>query len=390
MKQVSIIKAVKIKNQRIKPFDGEREYLATGGLVKDKIKTETLTYLTKPSRADLLVFENQLIVARMKGTNKVLLVDKNSRDLIVSTGFLVLEVQEGWHPRFLFHYFVSSYFQEQKDRLSIGATQKAINNSKFKEILIPDLSFEEQKRIVKILDRADAICKKRKQAIDLLDDYVKSIFLEIFGDPVKNPKKWEIKTIEQLVKKEKYSLKRGPFGGALKKEIFVKSGYLVYEQFHALNNDFTMERYFIDEKKFNELKAFEVKAGDIIISCSGVYLGKLAIIPKDYKKGIINQALLKVGLDNTKINNLLFIYIFSNKNFKNKFFGNKIGSGIPNFPAMAEFKKFSFICPPIELQNRFALIVEKNKLLKTKMLIQFKDIEAQFQVLMQKAFKGEF
>lgn len=135
MKQISITKVVKIKNKRIEPFDGEREYLATGGLIKDKIKTEPIKYNTKPSRADLLVCKNQLIVARMKGTNKVLLIDNNSSDLIVSTGFLVLEVQEGWHPRFLFHYFVSTYFQEQKDKLSIGATQKAINNTKFKEIL---------------------------------------------------------------------------------------------------------------------------------------------------------------------------------------------------------------------------------------------------------------
>lgn len=64
----------------------------------------------------------------------------------------------------------------------------------------------------------------------------------MFGDPVWNEKGWETRTIEQLVKKEKYALKRGPFGGALKKEIFLPSGYLVYEQFHALNNAFSFAR----------------------------------------------------------------------------------------------------------------------------------------------------
>ena len=199
---------------------------------------------------------------------------------------------------------------------------------------------------------------------------------------------WETKTIEQLVKNERYSIKRGPFGGSLKKEVFVEDGYLVYEQFHALNNDFTMARYFINEEKFNELKAFEVKAGDIIISCSGVYLGKLAIVPEGSRKGIINQALLKISLDNTKMNSQLFLYIFSNKNFKNKFFGSNIGSGIPNFPAMPEFKKFSFIYPPIELQNRFALVVEKTKALKQKMLTQSYKLETQFQSLSQRSFSN--
>ena len=135
--------------------------------------------------------------------------------------------------------------------------------------------------------------------------------------------------------------------------------------------------------------AFEVKEHDIIISCSGVYLGKLAIVPKNCRKGIINQALLKISLDAAKMNNVLFTYIFSNKNFKNKFFGNNIGSGVPNFPAMSEFKKFIFIHPPLKLQNKFADIVEKTESIKQKMLIQSQELETSFQALMQKAFKGE-
>ena len=89
------------------------------------------------------------------------------------------------------------------------------------------------------------------------------------------------------------------------------------------------------------------------------------------------------------MNSLFFIYIFSNGNFKNRYFASNIGSGIPNFPAMTEFKKFSFIYPPIDLQNRFALIVEKAEALKQKMLAQSEELGNQFQALMQKAFKGE-
>jgi len=168
-----------------------------------------------------------------------------------------------------------------------------------------------------------------------------------------------ITDIENLVSETKGAIKRGPFGGALKKDIFVSEGYLVYEQYHALNNDFSMARYFIDEKKFEELKGFKVSPGDVIISCSGVNLGKLAIIPKNAKEGIINQALLKITLNSNIMSNLLFTFIFTNKNFKGKFFGNHRGSGVPNFPPMAVFKKFNFICPPIKLQNQFAQHIEK-------------------------------
>ena len=86
---------------------------------------------------------------------------------------------------------------------------------------------------------------------------------------------------------------RGPFGGSLKKNIFKPEGYAVYEQQHAIYDQFDDIRYFIDEKKFNEMKRFELNSGDLIMSCSGT-MGKIAIVPENIKKGIINQALLKL------------------------------------------------------------------------------------------------
>ncbi len=86
---------------------------------------------------------------------------------------------------------------------------------------------------------------------------------------------------------------RGPFGGSLKKEIFVDKGFAIYEQQHAINNQFEEFRYFVDESKYNEMKRFQIASGDIIMSCSGTF-GKIAVIPEKSKPGIINQALLKL------------------------------------------------------------------------------------------------
>jgi len=211
----------------------------------------------------------------------------------------------------------------------------------------------------------------------------------MFGDPVSNFKGWEIKNIEQITKSGKGSIKRGPFGGALKKEIFVEDGYLVYEQFHALNNDFSRSRYFIDENKFNELKGFEVHPNDIIISCSGVYLGKLAIVPKGARKGIINQALLKITLDESKMKNDFFVFLFSHKNFREKYFDANRGAGIPNFPPMSEFKRFPFITPSMKLQEQFTeliTIIEQQKAIAQASLEKSEEL---FNSLLQKAFKGE-
>ena len=97
---------------------------------------------------------------------------------------------------------------------------------------------------------------------------------------------WEVKKLGDVCK-----LIRGPFGGSLKKNIFKLDGYAVYEQQHAIYHQFDDIRYFIDENKFNEMRRFELQAGDLIMSCSGT-MGKIAIVPENIKQGIINQALL--------------------------------------------------------------------------------------------------
>jgi len=164
---------------------------------------------------------------------------------------------------------------------------------------------------------------------------------------------------------------------------------LVYEQYHALNNDFTFERYYIDEQKFQELKAFEVKPKDIIISCSGVYLGKLAIVPENAKKGIINQALLKITLNEDIMKNEFFVYHFSHKTFKEKFFKSDRGAGIPNLPPMTDFKKFPFITPPIKDQIRFYNILQNIEKQRTSSVQSLQKSDDLFQSLLQRAFKGE-
>lgn len=277
--------------------------------------------------------------------------------------------------RFVMYMINTPNFRNTINSNVTGTTRKRISKKNLSNLQIPLPSLLVQKEIVKELDRVNLLIQKRKESINLLDEYLKSVFLDMFGDPVLNHKKWPTKTIEEIVKNEKYSIKRGPFGGSLKKEMFVDNGYLVYEQYHALNRDFSFERYYIDEKKFQELKAFEVKAGDIIISCSGVYLGKLAEIPRNYKKGIINQALLKISLDNSVMRNQIFMDIFTNPSFKAKYLDKKIGSGIPNFPPISVFKTFKFICPDLQSQINYEEKVEKVGNLRKKMRGELNKLE---------------
>ncbi|MCZ8511469.1 restriction endonuclease subunit S [Paenibacillus filicis] len=270
-----------------------------------------------------------------------------------------------------------------------GATIPHIQKKVLEDIEVPLPSFEQQKEIAYILDKAQTLIDKRQDAISKIDELILAVFWDMFGDPIKNDYSFCKKKLPDFVSKDKYAIKRGPFGGALKKDMFVKNGYLVYEQYHAINDEFTMARYFIDGDKFEELKAFEVFPGDLIVSCSGVTLGRIAEVPRDAKKGIINQALLKITLDQNIMNNTFFKYLFRHEGIQNILFGVSRGSGIPNFPPMEQVKDIDFITPPIELQRKFAIIVSKIEVQKKSYYQSLQHLESNFQALLQKAFKGE-
>ncbi|WP_283700991.1 restriction endonuclease subunit S [Clostridium perfringens] len=257
-----------------------------------------------------------------------------------------------------------------------------LNNT---EITIPNL--EVQNRIVEVLNKTQELIDKRKEQIESLDELVKSKFIEMFGTPIE--KRFIGKTLPEIIAEGRYSLKRGPFGGSLKKDDFIQEGYLVYEQRHAIHNDFDYAKYYISKDKYDEMIMFKVEPKDLLVSCSGVTLGRISEVPEGAKAGIINQALLKITLNQDIMNNIYFMQLFRNEQIQDKLFGFSRGSGIPNFPSMSEVKSMEFLCPPIELQNKFADFVNNIDKLKFEMEKSLKELEDNFNSLMQKAFKGE-
>lgn len=145
---------------------------------------------------------------------------------------------------------------------------------------------------------------------------------------------------------------RGPFGGALKKEIFISEGYAVYEQVHAIYGDFSSFRYFISEEKFNELKRFSVLPNDIIMSCSGT-MGKFAIVPKNSKEGVINQALLKLTVKPGYEVNFIKTALELPVN-QNKLLSQSAGGAIKNVVEVAQIKEIPLLIPSIKEQQKIA------------------------------------
>lgn len=163
---------------------------------------------------------------------------------------------------------------------------------------------------------------------------------------------WEVKTLGSLC-----DFIRGPFGGSLKKSCFKNSGYAVYEQQHAIYNQFKEIRYFIDESKYQEMKRFELFPGDLIMSCSGT-MGKVAIVPDGIHKGIINQALLKLA-PIQDINANFLKYWMSSPNFQNQILNLSMGVAIKNVASVKVLKEILIPIPPLPEQKRIVAILDE-------------------------------
>jgi len=163
----------------------------------------------------------------------------------------------------------------------------------------------------------------------------------------KNIGEWVNKRLDEICK-----FVRGPFGGALKKEIFTSDGYAVYEQSHAIYADFSSFRYFITEEKYNELKRFAVQPNDIIMSCSGT-MGKFAIVPVYSKKGVINQALLKLTVNTRNDTQFIKASLELPLN-QNKLLSQSAGGAIKNVVEVAQIKKINLLIPTLPEQQKIA------------------------------------
>ena len=154
--------------------------------------------------------------------------------------------------------------------------------------------------------------------------------------------------------------KKGPFGSALTKSIFVPKGentIKVYEQKNAIYKDVNLGDYYISLDYFeNKMRGFEIFPQDIIVSCAGT-IGETYIIPDKFERGIINQALMKMRIS-THIYPAYFLVYFDYVLKKYSIDKSK-GSAIKNIPPFKIFKEYFFPIPPINEQREIVEKIEK-------------------------------
>jgi type I restriction enzyme M protein len=281
------------------------------------------------------VFSDDVLISRLPDpVGRACMVPRMETKMITSVDCTIIRFDETKIlPKYFLFISKSKSYSEEISRYLTGASRQRISRSNLAKIKIPVPPLEIQKEIVSELERYQIIIDGANQVIE---NWKPSFEID---------SKWVPEKLMSLAK-----MVRGPFGGHLKKEIFKSSGYLIYEQYHAINNDFDFGRYFIDKDKFEEMRRFEVFTDDILISCSGT-MGKVAVVPNNHKKGIINQALLKLSVDKSKISPQFLKYILESEPIQQRYFQNQSGVAIQNVASVKVLSQIEIPLPSLEIQS---------------------------------------
>ena len=165
------------------------------------------------------------------------------------------------------------------------------------------------------------------------------------------PEHWHIRQLVDICMPQ--GIVRGPFGGMLKKDTFVTSGFKVYEQQNAIYKSSEIGSYFVDRSKYAEMHRFSVSPGDFIISCSGT-IGRIFQIPPDAPQGVINQALLKLTTDDEVVYDRYFYILFEWDKFQIRIIDSTQGGAMKNLVGMDVFRTITVVLPPLSEQRAIA------------------------------------
>ena len=251
-----------------------------------------------------------------------------------------------------------------------------------REFQIPLPPLPEQKRIAAILDKADTIRRKRQQAIQLADDFLRAVFLDMFGDPVTNPKGFPVGTIRDLVDTANYgsSAKASETEGEFP---MLRMGNITYSG--AI--DFSGLKY-VDLSKKDQPK-YLVEKGDLLFNRtnSKELVGKTAVYDRDDVAAIAGY-LIRVRMNEK--GNSYYVSGYLNSTHGKSTLQSMCKSivGMANINAQ-EMQNIQILLPPIEIQNKYAAIFQTTKQRLRSQSQSEGNLADLFSAISQKAFRGE-
>ncbi|MDP2887107.1 MAG: restriction endonuclease subunit S [Ignavibacteria bacterium] len=301
----------------------------------------------------------------------------------IDTTYYISETKRECNLRWLFYMLCSLRLTELNKSSAVPGLNR--NDAYEKRLIFPPLPI--QKQIATILEKADSAREKRRQANQRTEQLLQSAFVEMFGDPVTNPKGWEKKPLVSLCDKES-DLRCGPFGSQLKKQHYQSEGIPVWDIEDVKAQFKKAPRFFVSNKKAEELSNYYLQAADIVMTRRAT-IGLCAVYPALNGPGIMHSALLRIRT-NQEVAHSSFLshQLSTSKDVEHQI--SQFSSGaIFESINVSKLKAVRVILPPMREQLRFVDLIAKVESLRAKQKESERDLENLFNGLMQRAFKGE-
>ncbi|WKK69668.1 restriction endonuclease subunit S [Brochothrix thermosphacta] len=357
----------KIRDMKGKYINESSEFITELGFQYSNVKMfskGTILYSIFATIGDIAILE-------IDGTTNQAIAGINPDTSIVTSEYL--------------YYYLQS-LKDEVNALGRGVAQNNINLTMLKNLTVVIPKIVDQDSIVSILKISESLIKNRQSQLKALDELSQSLFLEMFGDPVKNNQSWRVANLEDIT--NKIGSGATPRGG---KEAYKTEGISLIRSMNVHNGLFKYKDLaFIDENQAKKLENVEVFENDILLNITGASVARSCLVPKEILPARVNQHVSIIRLDSDNVNNWYVSYLFTSENFQHSLWKIATSGGATREAITKDqLKKLEIILPPITLQNEFAekiQAIEAQKKQLTQSLAQYEELH---QSLLQKAFRGE-
>jgi type I restriction enzyme S subunit len=311
-------------------------------------------------------------------------VDRGRR--LIASGEWIVFRGEQIHQPYLRHVLIGDTFHAQfmQTVSGVGGSLLRARPAQVALIDIPLPPLPEQRRIAAILDQADALRAKRREALALLDSLTQSIFIEMFGDPVANSKRWLTAPLNTHV--SKLGSGSTPTGGDA---AYKESGISLIRSLNVHDGEFKYKNLaFIDAAQAGKLSNVVVAEGDVLLNITGASVARVCSVPSDVLPARVNQHVMIIRPKPT-LNRLFLERLLLNSQMKTKLL--QIGGAGATREAItkAQAEELVIPIPPIQIQNEFAARLSVLLAIKASHRSALAELNTLFASLQHRAFRGE-
>lgn len=364
-------------------------FINAGNLKDWAIESESLNFISEEKYNQLSsgkLKPNDILFC-LRGSLGKFALNKDGIQGAIASSLVILRPSSDLDVHYLKNYLKSERLKRIISSAEDSSSQPNLSATSVKKFLIPLPSLEEQKAIVAKLDRAQRLIDIDKEMLAKYDQLIQSIFLDMFGDPITNPKGWEVKRLKNI--STAIGSGNTPKGG---KKVYVEHGVLFLRSQNVWRNRLELDDVaFIDNETHESMKKSSLKNGDILMTKTGRFntenssLGRAAMYRGKDDGANLNGHVYLIRLKEG-INNDFVLYILITEQYRDYIRRVCVGGIDKRQINKTHLEEFPIISPPLNLQQKFTETLQRIELQKEQVQISLKKSEDLFSSLVQEVF----